>query len=385
MWRLVFVATLTACNSLFGIHDLPADGATGSDSAGSGDASLCYGRGALAFCVSAAPTQPVALPDDIDTDTSTLCQTVDVGGVRTCVIAATSMTTTLDVRAHGSRPLVLLASADLTIPATLDASSHNASAGNQGQTGPGVASTVGQPNNCASGNGGNGGASIGGGGGGGGSFGSAGGTGGTGQGTMTPGGSVGAKATPPTTLRAGCAGGNGGDGSNTPGSDGPGGPSGGVVYLVAGGAITIDGAIDASGAGGEGGNVNKGGGGGGGSGGMIVVDGASIAGTGSIFTNGGGGGAGADMGTHGGAGADPTSATMAAAGGTPGNGVSCGSGPGCGGNGAAADPTGQAAAQNGQADVTGAGGGGGGGGLGYVLLPPNVSFTTTSGTISHVW
>jgi hypothetical protein len=367
VWRLVLVATVTACNSLFGIHDLPRDG-----DAQTGDARDCFGRGALVVCLTARPTAPVSLPTDVDTDSS-LCEVDDIAGTPCCVLAGTSIATTADVRAHGSRPLVLVATGDLHVDHVLDASSH-----------------AGAPNGpaadmCVSGSGSTGGGSVGGGGGGGGSFGSSGGAGGNGQGGATPAGTAAAPATPPTVLRGGCAGGAGGNGNNTSGSGGAGGAGGGVVYLVAGGTISIDGTVNASGAGGGGGDVNKGGGAGGGAGGMIVIDGAALAGAGAVFANGGGGGGGADMGTRGGTGGESSAPALAGTGGIGSGSQSpppaCGSGPGCGGNGAA----GTLGAQQGGQDVTGAGGGGGGGGLGYVLLPPELSFATVSGVLSRSW
>jgi hypothetical protein len=57
---------------------------------------------------------------------------------------------------------------------------------------------------------------------------------------------------------------------------GAGGGGGGAVVLIAQGAVTINGIIDASAGDGNDGNANGGGGGGGGSGGSILISGRSV-------------------------------------------------------------------------------------------------------------
>jgi hypothetical protein len=255
-----------------------------------------------------------------------------------CVIAAPQITIgpNITVRATQSGspwPLVLLAtSGDLTIHGTLDVASH------QGQ-GPNLVGAGADPASCMPHNG------TMGGGGAGGSFVSSGGAGGTSGGT--PQGPATA-----STLRGGCPGGSAG-----PNGSQVGGQGGGAVYLVAKNAITIDGLVDASGAGGTRGLGSASlasGGGGGGSGGMIALaaEGAiTVTANGALIADGGGGGGGGVLGAPGGDGHEWTS-TLAPLGGSPGV-------PGSmnvGGNGAYLNM----AASDGSTGLTTAGGGGGG-------------------------
>jgi hypothetical protein len=92
----------------------------------------------------------------------------------------------------------------------------------------------------------------------------------------------------PQALRGGC---RGQDGYMT---GAIGGFGGGGIYLAAGNSISVEagGAINASGAGGNGGAMPARGGAGAGSGGMIVLDAMTVSVLGRVFADGGGGGEG---------------------------------------------------------------------------------------------
>jgi hypothetical protein len=299
----------------------------------------CFGSGAFYVCLSGVPSGTITLPSTLDT---TQCmpaggQTAMVGATPVCAIAADIITVD-SCGVTGGLPLVLVATSDININTSLDASSSI------GNVGPGASFT-----GCATTLGGAGGAT--GGGGAGGSFGSMGANGGTGGGT--PGGTAAPAAQSPVdTLRAGCPGGAGGGGGPADG-----GPGGGAVYLIARGSINVNGVITVSGAGGVGGHSSKGGGGGGGSGGMIVVHAGQlqINSGGQVFANGGGGGGGANQ-IDGANGANATQLGTAAPGGPDQSAGTCAGGDG-------AFQTSPAT------NVDGAnGGGGGGGGVGVIRV-----------------
>ena len=301
------------------------------------------------LCVPTTPTAPVVLPAALDTDSTTTCRTdvTDASGAPIttyCVLAGTSITG--GTVATGSRPLVLLASVDMTI-ATLDVASHRG-----GTTGAAANATACAPP----------GTSGTGGGGGGGGFGGKGGDGGNGQ----QAGGTGGAATPPTALRGGCPG-KDGTTANTHGS------GGGVVMLAAAVTITITGAINASGASSAtAGNTPGAGASGAGSGGMIVLEAPTLANNGVVFANGGSGAEGSSAGgTPGNPGNDPTNATAAPGGA---NGTQSG---GDGGTGGAKPPTNGDGGKGGDGTAPPAspkgGGGGGGGAIGVI--------TTHGGTL----
>jgi hypothetical protein len=313
-----------------------------------GSASLCFGTGIVSECFTKPPTGDLLLDGPIDTDSASPC---DSGFTTACVVAAQTVEVSGTVRATGSLPLVIVATATLDVAAgsTLDVSSlvdGTAGAGATGNTCP-----AGQPADD-------------GGGGAGGSFGTSGGNGGGGD---NPGGKPGPTSTA-TSLRGGCP----GQGSNANTSGGAG---GGAVYLIAGGTISIAGSVDASGAGGLGGSgqIIPGLGGqglGGGAGGLVGLDAPMvvITASGQVFANGGGGGGGAggDVGGAGGPGGDPTSATVQATGGSGGSSEDPDGGGGAGGQGAAGGHNnGNNGNPGGPDDGTG---GGGGGGLGVILV-----------------
>ena len=298
---------------------------------------------------------------DIDTDASTMCDTHNDQASRFCVVAGSSITLAsgATLRAHGSKPLVLLATSTsklkgaIDLEGTIDVSSkHDGS-----PPGAGAAALADCPNTTAA---------TGNSGGFGGSFGGTGGNGGPVDGTM--GTAAPALTAFPMNLRGGCPGGTGS--STTAGTAPAGGNSGGAVLIIAE-SLQINGTINASGAGGHGGPAVKSGGGGGGSGGMIVVDvkpESVTPGTGPIqlFANGGGGGQGgtqtglgAGAGDDGGESPDP----MTAGAGGKNIALSGGSG-GIGSSGAKNDGT-----KAGNASNSG-GGGGGGGAAGFIFTPP---------------
>ena len=279
-----------------------------------------------------------------------------------CILYAQSIKidSGVTLSAHGNNVLVLISTSSIDIEGSLDVASH---VGAGGQVGPG-------PNNgrCDGGNNANGN-----GGGQGGSNGTRAGNGGNEEGTNNTAGIAGA-AIAPVALARGC---NGSDGSGSGGSHG----AGGGVVLLAAPQMTIGdaGRIDASGASGTGAGAGRHGGGGGGSGGMIVIDAAAIAvtGSGQLFANGGHGGGGSSFFNAGASGSDPTGA---------GSGGSAGTAGGSGGDGGAGafGATPAAPGIDGQSNTDG--GGGGGGGAGFVLVHsgtslagnPNVSPTATA-------
>jgi hypothetical protein len=310
----------------------------------------CLGTAAPNWTVCfAPPTGPVELPGMINTDTDSKCQSnlwMSATQTDSCFIVATAITMgATDTIVTGSRPLVLVSTSTISITKTLDVASHVA-----GKTGPNA-----NGKSCGGGtNGTQNGSQWGGGGGG--SFATMGGNGGNGNGNTGAAG----KATdivPPKGLAGGCAGKPGGNanGQGVPGA------GGGGVALLAQGEITVNGAIDASGAaGGQNTATNhQNGGNGAGSGGMIAMIAPTISGTGIIFANGGGGGCGGDGGTlDGGAGTDPGNPFIVAFG-------CLGGGDSHGGAGFASmsngTPINAGNGDNGGSNQTGGGGGGGGG------------------------
>ena len=342
----------------------PLDGAPGGGSAG------CYGPDGWRVCLDAAPSQPISLTGMLDTDKSDAknpCAKQQPAGwtdalqPEACFVVGTTVTVvSLDVT--GRRPLVIVGTTGISVMSLLDVGSHRM----PHAVGPGAGPTECKMFARAPGSG------QGGGGGAGGSFAFAGADGGTGNGVFEVGGLVsGSDIGPPARLRGGCAGQPGGRGK--PDDAGAG---GGAVYLVSGGAISIPGKIDASGAGGGGGDATDGGGGGG-AGGMIVLHGASIATTSStilLADGGGGGGGGSFGGPKGDDGEDPAVAIpIAPAPGGPG-GVVIGATGGNGGGGFSA----AIAATIGMSGDTGAGGGGGGGGGGYIQTNHDLKTAVTS-------
>jgi hypothetical protein len=316
---------------------------------------LCYGVAPFSLCLSAAPTAPLSLSGTYDTDACTGGEVLGQGGggrPDLCVRAGTMVTVSGTYTVRGTLPHVVIATQSLTVGAgtRIDVSSSSAT-----DIGAGANFGCGSMPPTSDSGGAGGGA--------GGSFGSAGGTGGRGSAGSIAGGTAGLTANPGF-LRGGCRGQAGG---NASGSGGRGGNSGGAIYLVSDGTLTISGEIDASGEGGRGG-TGKAGGGGGGSGGMIVLHGqTSTMISGSIWANGGGGGGGADANDNGLAGAKSNGPTTRGAGGNGGD----EGGPGGGG---AIEGTPAAPGVQG-----GKGGGGGGGGTGRVKV---LSPFTSSGTIS---
>lgn len=313
----------------------------------------CYGpTGTFRVCLGEAPTGMVTLPAMIDTDLKALpCLLAQPSGwmpsqPESCFIVGNSISVPMTgTRVLGRRPLVLVAQTQITVVAVLDVASHQIE-----NRAPGAAQTPGQcmdfQQDAADGE-----AGAGGGGGAGGTFMSQGGRGGQGGGGAQEGRPAQADGSNPTRLRGGCpgqVGGNHGPADTTTGR------GGGAIYLVAGGSIAINGAINASGAGATA-DAARTGGSGGGTGGMIVLYAPSITldGTsGALVANGGGGASGGSSGGRGADGHDPdvlTPSTAAAGGGTGGMGY-----PALG------------SALNGPAGSGNGGGDGGGGGAGFI-------------------
>jgi len=301
---------------------------------------------------------PPTLAADVDTDTSSLCNKRNDQAGNYCVIAGTSITIAsgMTLRAHGTKPLVLLATTMLDLEGIIDVSSKHGD--------PKFGAGAKPQGSCLGTT-----AAMGHSGGYGGSFGGGGGMGGTpvstsGEAAGMPGPAI----ELPTALRGGCP---GGDGAGNIGGNGAGGSGGGAIAIIAS-TIRLNGQINASGAGGLGGTGNGagGGGGGGGSGGMIVLDALLIdAGAGSnvwLYANGGGGGqGGTGSGTGSGAGDDgmesPDPATQAPAGGN----ASRSGGRGGDGSAGTSSKDGDPA----MAAVNSGDGGAGGGGAGFIRAP----------------
>jgi hypothetical protein len=315
------------------------------------DASLCFGAAPFAFCLTEAPTSPLAVTH---VDTNAGCTEVITLGRELCLVMGTDVTVSQRVTVNGTRPLVLFGMNRLTVEASgvLDASGTATAGGPGADLGCDASGTNGK-----SGSSGGGGA--------GGSFGGRGGGGGNG-GSGNVGGMAAQAVPAPSVLQGGCSGTNGGAGTGAIGDRGFG---GGGVYLVAGDTLEILGTVIASGAGGRRGLQDKGGGGGGGSGGMIVLFAPMMTVTAAtrIFANGGGGGGGADGSTDGMDGATPSEPLSAALGGSGGGGAGKGGAGAFGSTGAM------------PGTMSGDGGGGGGGGVGFVYrLGGNVSVAQIS-------
>lgn len=322
------------------------------------DARVCFGTAPYTICLAAPPTGTIdiSMPTTFDTVNGTVtgtplsCATTTSDTVGYCVLAANTITISSPLRAIGTKPLILLAADSISVPMSIDVSSHRtptesigagadpAAGCNAGTSPPGVAGA--------------------GGGGAGGSFLGAGGNGGNGGGAG--GGNGGQHGNAPgiaTIIHGGC-----------PGQDGSGinkgvhGHGGGAVFLIAVNSITVGSTINAGGEGGAGGTMMNAGGGGGGAGGMIGFDAATVTVTGTLIANGGGGAEGAGNSTPGDAGGDANATTAAAGGGNNSNG-------GDGGNGSsgAANGSGMIGADG------GGGGGGGGGGAGIIKAPVGAS------------
>jgi hypothetical protein len=323
------------------------------------DDTTCAGTGATQLCFP-APADPVTISGTLNTDTSTQCASTApvsgwTGGPDSCFIVGTDVTIAA-TQVTGSRPLVVVASGDITVTGDLDAASHRG-----GQSGPGATTQT-----CtgytraptASTNGAGGGAGA--------TFRTRGGDGGDGNNTSDSGGAAPTADPAPTVLRAGCTGQNGASGTSPGNNGGTGGTGGGAVYLAAAGTLMIDSGvvIDVSGAGGTAktspGSGFDAGGGGGGSGGMLLLQAATYSVSGAVLVaNGGGGSSGGDDDTAATSGSDPDPAAITTP--APG-GPSTGNAGGVGDNGFA----GSTQATNGQDQPTNNGGGGGGGGGGYV-------------------
>jgi hypothetical protein len=291
---------------------------------------------------------------DVDTDDGPTCTgNVNLAAAvpgNPCIIAAGNIDIVngAELDAHGSRPLILLATAPLGIVidtmSVIDAGS-NALGGGPASPGQCAGTTT-----AAQKSGGFGG-----------SFLALGGKGGLGSGdTITSRGLPSPVLATPAMLEGGCPGGIGANNDVHTAAAG-----GGAIALV-GMKLAIDGIIAVGGAGGETPNQNQAGGNGGGAGGMIVLDAPAITGMGELDAKGGGGGEGrgGNQSTSGSPGYNPIDR---AEDGLGGNTVNSSGGDG-GHGGPYLDATSVLSnAGNDGRDGTSAGGGGGGGAAGLVL------------------
>ena len=358
--RVVGLLCVAACT-----YHTPS--ATGDDVAGDGvpsDSDLtgptCVGGNPVQICLVALPSTTLDLgTQTIDTDACPGgAATMSGTQIGLCVLAGTSVAISGNAfRAEGTKPLVIVATGNLTVAAGayLDVSSFIGAL-------PGAGSNF---TECVAGAGA-GSDNTGGGGGAGGSFGTRGGAGGHGPDATNGRGGTSGPVDDPTRLRGGCTGAAGGGGQ---GIGGAGGRSGGALALIAGDTLAIDGTIDASAAGGRGAAAGKNGGGGGGSGGMITLYGKTAINMGvaaNVFANGAGGGGGSDN-SAAGDGEQSTGPTVMPSGGTSGGGGSTGGGPGAIGT--------NSGGVGGNATK---GAGAGGGGVGVIL---DVSGQTLAGGV----
>jgi hypothetical protein len=324
------------------------------------DAQACYGT-AVKVCFTVVPKNPVTLVTNgiiINTDSTTVCDQNNDKASAYCVYAGASFVLANNniIIAHGSKPLVLLSTTTMTLQGDVDVSSRH-----DGPPGAGASSAAAcaHPEIVEA---------IGTSGGYGGSFGGRGGEGEQVSGAEELRGSPAPAISFPNSLRGGCPGGAGamGNGAAGEGLGGAGGAGGGAVALVAT-TLTLDGQINASGAGGRGGPTSaKSGGGGGGAGGMIVLDSLMPIMTTnrtSVFANGGGGGQGGEFpGKGGGDGGESLAPTLPGTGGA--NSVTNAGKGGLGSSGSALE--GGRAPSDAR---SGGGGGAGGGGGGFVHAP----------------
>jgi hypothetical protein len=225
------------------------------------------------ICPATTPSGTLTLSGTLDTATASACKAYSVAPgqqpLDACVITAQSIVVTGTLTVTGSRPLVIIGASTIRVSAgsVIDISSRHSPS----RSGAGA-----NPPQCAASASGSCGTDCGGGGGG--SFGGAGGDGGDGANTGG-GGNAASATTTVDVLRGGCGGANGGGIAG-----GGAGPGGGAIALLAGTAIMLDGAIDASGAGGNGaaglaaggggghdGSSGDGGGGGGDGAGVILL------------------------------------------------------------------------------------------------------------------
>jgi hypothetical protein len=305
----------------------------------------------------------------INTSTDASCTHVipqGNGKPELCVIHAASISVAsgVTVRGVGSRPLVFVSSASITIDGRIDVSSARANGGTAESIGAGgeavaCGAFAKDPDSDAGGGGGGAGGGFSG-------QGADGATGDNGNGkagraaNSIPGGES-------TFARGGCRGqtGGGSGGSANGGDGGAGGPPGGALYLAAAGdiSITASGRVTAQGGGGQGGG-SLAGGGGGGSGGWLTLEATKLHRLGVVSANGGGGGEGGEYVTA------PLPAKVPGSDGSDGlsNGAAAPGGDnvligGRGGDGSAGSNR-----KGGGAGASFDGGGGGGGGAGYVRL-----------------
>jgi hypothetical protein len=372
VWRHVCLAaalgSAAGCSQILGIEnfELGADAANNQDAPG-----FCYGTSLVRACLDAEPTGPVTQTTAINTDAD--CQLVrpQPAGPELCIIAGTTVNITGTANlVTGARPLVLIATDSISVAAAavIDVSSRSTTRVGAGANEATCAAPTSGQNSVATS--GAGGAGAGG-------FGTIGGDGG--NGSVAKG--IGGIAAAPTFLRGGCKGADGGDAGTVQG--GAGGNAGGAIYFIAGNAITIDGSIFASAAGGRGGGIRAGGGGGG-SGGMIGLDAPTITigATGIVAANGGGGGGGGGSGGIGNAGGDGSTLSYTTAASAGGGGVDTNTTTPTrnGGNGGVGAAMNAAGALGGNSLSTGAGGGGGGGGVGVIWVKGTLTGTRFSPT-----
>jgi hypothetical protein len=366
---LLASALLSAGCSFSGLGAATTDGATRLDAPSTdgrttdavladGPAAVCVGSGTglIRPCQPSAPAPGLVTiaPGVFNTDSDPRCLTLaQDGGPAACLVWATDLSVPTTTIVIGSRPLILAATATITVGGTLDASSTRADVDLAAGANPTQCGALIPP--TADSGGGAGAA--------GGTMGTIGGDGGTGDGNdngppagKAPPGRA-AAVTPVAVVRGGCAGGVGASDLNGH-SGGKGGNGGGAIYLVAGTSITVTGGLFASGAAGGGGAIEAGGGGGG-AGGLIGLDAPTLGLAGVLIAHGGGGGSGGGAT----AGPDGTDGTIALV--VPRGGIGL---PMAGDGGDGAYSTAIMAFPATAGGVDNGGGGGGGGGAGIIVL-----------------
>jgi hypothetical protein len=334
-----------------------ADSMLGGD--GSNKLDVAHLAPAVEMMLTSTATVNIVTATTIDTSMGTvmpniagavvLASVTQESGPEVMVIQAANLTLGAVVTVTGSRPLIFVATQDMSINMNVDG------AADMGRPGPGGSQQTQGQGAGAAGAGGNGLADSGGGGGG---FGTAGGTGGDCD--QHAGGIGGTAYGSAASLVGGSGGARGGAPLSCPSSGGAG---GGALQFTAGGTLAIGGAITVGGGGAgpaSGCSSDGAAGSGGGAGGMIFVQARTFTGTGMLGANGGGGSGGASSG--GGTPSNRGDNATVSAGGQGGSGGSSG---GRGGNGATGANPGLDGVTNTSTDQNGGGGGGGAGRIYY--------------------
>jgi len=283
MIRACLLAVITACSYTPPSDQAPTDTPGQDAPSDTPPAVRCFGT-FKRVCIENPPTEAFTLggaSNSVITEMPGNCAatTIDSTVASSCVLVGSSVTIDGSLTASGGLPLVVVATdGELIVEELLDVSSRRgAERRGAGANPTGACNGATVATEAAGGAGG--------------SFGGKGGTGGRGVASNEP--AAAPTSAFPDQLRGGCPGNLGGRPTNAVAV----GSGGGAIWLISTVGITINGTINASGAGGSGADgdvVLDRGGAGGGSGGMIILDAPTItiAQDGVVLAAGGGGGGG---------------------------------------------------------------------------------------------